>query len=330
MQKITLVLLCAFSSAGYTSPSVEKQELIQSKCKEIVLNDIGSRNKDISRYETRLIDTWEKNEKYVIEIGFRDKESQSNRFDNAWLTRLCVYDEGKETIRFPGLLNMSQWRNYEKADEQGDSTAKERLDNKNDSKIQQANNTGNDTITVKWAQQLQKKDVDYKHHVISNKVNNREITAFFSPSKITNEKPAATVRSLTPEEAREIEETQSWWIKKYPLDNTKGDGATTDQKVIEIFVVNPLKKTLDTLLLYGRKGECTTSVVPNSGHYLFVDFGKIERQERNGQLKIQHIAPNQAVLLRISIDQRTYDYFTGGGCLEIIGGSSVENHISTP
>jgi hypothetical protein len=96
--KILLLIFAAFLAG--CGPSDELKATASEACSDFILE-----SQDL-KYggETNIFDIYTKNDKLVIEVGYRRRETTK-----PYSVRLCVYDEESQRILLPGLLNQSEW-----------------------------------------------------------------------------------------------------------------------------------------------------------------------------------------------------------------------------
>ncbi|PSF07692.1 hypothetical protein C7H09_09435 [Marinobacter fuscus] len=99
--KIILALFLTTLLTGCLGPSAEQKVKAEVACEKYVLDNF---QKHFG--ESHIFDTYVKDEKIVVEVGYRDKRSYSDSYS----VRVCIYDEAAGTIRIPSLLEMGQWR----------------------------------------------------------------------------------------------------------------------------------------------------------------------------------------------------------------------------
>lgn len=81
----------------------EQQKSVASKaCSNFVLE------KSDLKYcgEANVFDIYSKNGRIVVEVGYKNGCTG----EDSYSIRLCVYDEEKQTVLLPGLLDQNDWR----------------------------------------------------------------------------------------------------------------------------------------------------------------------------------------------------------------------------
>jgi len=98
MIKILLLIFTTFLAG--CGPSDELKASASKACSEFILE-----SEDLKYIgETNIFDIYTKNDKLVIEVGYRTRETTK-----PYSVRLCVYDEESQRILLPGLFNQREW-----------------------------------------------------------------------------------------------------------------------------------------------------------------------------------------------------------------------------
>jgi len=103
--KLIIVVLFSLSLSGCFGPSDEQKQRAETACEKFVLKKIAEYGN-----EAHIFDTYSKNDKIVVEVGYREGERWRKRGEDSYSVRICVYDEKAGTIKIPSLLNMGTWR----------------------------------------------------------------------------------------------------------------------------------------------------------------------------------------------------------------------------
>jgi hypothetical protein len=97
---------CLDATDESTRLSSDLAERANVECKKFVLEKAAEKYRD----ETHVFDTYLKEGKVVVEVGYRDKDFYRRRGDDSYSARICVYDESEGTVMLPSALDMSEWR----------------------------------------------------------------------------------------------------------------------------------------------------------------------------------------------------------------------------
>lgn len=103
--KQVFAISLAILLAGCFGPSAEQKQRAETACEKFVLEKVAEKYLD----ETHVFDTYVKDGKIVVEVGYR-RESRSYSDGDSYSVRICLYDEEKGTIEIPSVLNMGQWK----------------------------------------------------------------------------------------------------------------------------------------------------------------------------------------------------------------------------
>lgn len=105
--KNIIITLAALSLVGCFGPSDEEKQRVETACKEFVIDKLESKY----THEAHVFDTYTKDGKIVVEVGYRYNEDYKWKRDgDSYSVRICVYDEEKGTISIPSVFEMGQWR----------------------------------------------------------------------------------------------------------------------------------------------------------------------------------------------------------------------------
>lgn len=103
MKKI-ITVLATLSFVGCFGPSDEQLQRAQTECENFVLEKVANKYRD----ETHIFDTFTKDGKIVVEVGYREKNRSWG--DDSYSVRICLYDEEQGRIQIPSVFNMGQWK----------------------------------------------------------------------------------------------------------------------------------------------------------------------------------------------------------------------------
>ena len=107
MNKLFTLLLTILITgcSGHTDDQIKDA---QAACKKFVHKEVADKYQD----ETHVFDTYSKNGKIVVEVGYRPKDEIDRKLkgSDSYMVRLCVYDDEAGRISLPGIYNMEEWR----------------------------------------------------------------------------------------------------------------------------------------------------------------------------------------------------------------------------
>ncbi|WP_152985553.1 hypothetical protein [Pseudomonas taeanensis] len=98
-------IIILISGCGW-SPSEEEKIMSEKACKNLL--DESMRIFTTGENAPKVFDTYTKNGKLVMEIGYKIVKYQGHT--EPYSVRLCVVDLEKKTVTLPSPLNYSEWR----------------------------------------------------------------------------------------------------------------------------------------------------------------------------------------------------------------------------
>ncbi len=103
MKTYTLLIFIFILATGCSDNSSKNTSFAIKECEKFIKKNM--KVKDYISLETKTIDTWEKNGNIVIDMGYRDEDT-----DDPYTMRLCVIDLTKGQIMVPGVFGEAEWK----------------------------------------------------------------------------------------------------------------------------------------------------------------------------------------------------------------------------
>lgn len=110
MRKIQFFIIAGiftFISGCGWSPSEEEKAIAEKECINLIAESMDIFT-TIPEAAPKIFDTYTKNGKIVMEVGYKLREYQGANVP--YSVRLCVVDLEKGTVALPSPFNSSEWR----------------------------------------------------------------------------------------------------------------------------------------------------------------------------------------------------------------------------